>query len=146
MKHGGNYANQMSYGQLRQNIFKVVWIEQKGRRQEQILPALQLHMITRRQPRMIIVHLGGNNIDSVSQINLMKTIKEDLIYTHSVFSSTLLFWCDILPRQVWKKNTNEDSKVLNLKSKWIKRAAHQQMTEMSLGKVVSPHILWYMTE
>ena len=146
MKHGGNYANHVGYGQLGQNSFKIVWLGQKGMRWEQLLPALQLHMITRGHPRMIIVHLGGNNIDSVPQINLMKTIREDLIYIHSVFSSTLLVWCDILPRQVWRNNINGDSKVLNLKCKRINRAAHQCMNEMSLGKVVSPHILWYMTE
>ena len=146
VKHGGNYANQVGYGQLGQNSFKIVWLGQKGMRWEQLLPALQLHMITRGHPRMIIVHLGGNNIDSVPQINLMKTIREDLIYIHSVFSSTLLVWCDILPRQVWRNNINGDSKVLNLKCKRINRAAHQCMNEMSLGKVVTPHILWYMTE
>ena len=119
VKQGGNYNNQVGYGQREQNSFKIVWLGQKGMRWEQLLPALQLHMITRGHPRMIIVHLGGNNIDSVPQINLMKTIGKGLIYIHSVLTSTLLVWCDILPRQVWRNNINGDSKVLNLKCKWM---------------------------
>lgn len=146
VKHGGNYANKMGCGQLGQSRFQIVWLGEKSMRWEHLLPALQLYMITRGHPRMIIIHLGGNNIDSVPQMNLMQAIKEDLIYMHSVFSSSLLIWCDILPRQVWRNNRNSDSKILNLKCKRINRAAHQYMSELSLGKVVSPHILWYMTE
>ena len=99
MKHGGNYANQVGYRQLGQNRFKIVWLRQKGMRWEQLLPVLQLHMITGGggHPRMTIIHLCGNNTDSVPQIKVMKTIKEYLIYMYiySVFSSTILIWCDI---------------------------------------------------
>ena len=115
-------------------------------RWEQLLPRLQLLMINRGHPRIIILHVGGNNIDSVPQLTLMQSIKDDLKYIHSVFSSSLLVWCDILPRLYWGNNKKEDSKTLNLKCNRINRAAHQYMNDLSLGQVLSPHIQWYMTE
>lgn len=112
----------------------------------QLLSTLQLQMVTRGHPRGIILHLGGNNIDSIPQLTLMETIREDLKYIHSVFQSSLLIWCDILPRLVWRNNRYDNSKAINLKCKRINRAAHQYMTEFALGRVLSPHILWHMTE
>lgn len=146
VKHGGDYARKMGCGQLGQNRYEVLWLGESGMRWEQLLSTLQLHMITRGHPKILIIHLGGNNIDTVPQLALMQTIREDLIYINSVFSSSLLIWCDILPRQVWRNNKDGDSKLLNLKCKRINRAVHQYMNTLSLGKVVSPHILWYMTE
>ena len=55
----------------------------------------------------------------------MKAIKDDLNYIHTVFNSSLLVWCDILPRLFWRHNKNDNSKAL---------------------RVISPHILWHMTE
>lgn len=115
-------------------------------RWEQLLPKLQLYMITRGHPRMIIIHLGGNNVDSVPQKTLIDKVRDDLKYIHSVFQPALLIWCDILPRLSWRNNRTDDSKVLNLKCKRVNRAAHQYMTEFALGRFLSPHILWYMSE
>ena len=59
---------------------------------------LQLHMLTRGHPAAIILHVGGKSIASIPEFTLMKTIKDDLNYIHTVFRSSLLVWCDILPR------------------------------------------------
>lgn len=113
-------------------------------RWEHLLPRLQFLMLTRGHPKIIILHVGGNNIDSVPQLTLMQSIKDDLEYIHSVYSPAMLVWCDILPRLFWRNNKTEDSKALNLKAKRINRAAHQYMT--GLGQTLTPHILWHMTE
>ena len=115
-------------------------------RWEHLLARLQFLMLTRGHPKIIILHVGGNNVDSVPQLTLMQSIKDDLKYIHSVFSSSMLVWCDILPRLFWRNNNTKDSKTLNLKAKRINRAAHQYMTDFGLGQVLSPHIMWYMTE
>ena len=132
--------------QLGQTRHRIVWLGKSSMRWEQLLPSLQLQMITRGHPRMIIIHLGGNNVDSVLQLALMEAIRDDLKYVHSVFQSSSLIWCDILPRLFWRNNKTDDSKTLNLKCERINRAAHQYVTEFALGRVLSPHILWYMTE
>lgn len=113
---------------------------------DQLLPALQLQMITRGHPRMIILHLGGNDIDTIPQFSLMDSIKKALIYIHSVFYATQIVWCDILPRLKWRNNKSDDSKTLNLKAQRVNRAARQYMTELPRGSVIKPHILWYMNE
>ena len=47
---------------------------------------------------MLIIHLGGNDIDTIPQFSLMKSIKENLTYVHSVFYKTQIVWCNILSR------------------------------------------------
>ena len=101
VKHGGDYAMKLGCEQLGQTRHRIVWLGKSSMRWEQLLPSLQLQMITRGHPRMIIIHLGGNNVDSVPQLTLMEAIRDDLKYIHSVFQSSSLIWCDILPRLFW---------------------------------------------
>ena len=97
----------------------------------------------RGHPKIIIIHVGRNNIDSGPQLILMQSIKDDLKYIHLVFSSSMFVWCESLPRLFRRNNKSEDSKTLNLKSKRINRTAHQYMTDFGLGQVLTPHLLWY---
>ena len=64
VKHGGDYAMKLGCEQVGQTRHQIVWLGKSSMRWEQLLPSLQLQMITRGQPRMIIIHLGGNNVDS----------------------------------------------------------------------------------
>ena len=67
-------------------------------RLDHLLPCLQLLMLTRGHHRITILHVGGNNIDSVPQMTLKQSINDELKYDHSVFSSSSLVSCFILPR------------------------------------------------
>ena len=58
-----------------------------------LLPSLLLLMLTREHHRIIILHVGGNIIDSVPQMTLKQSINDELKYIHSVFSSFLLVSC-----------------------------------------------------
>ena len=60
-------------------------------RWEHLLPRLQFLMLTRGHPKIIILHVGGNNVDSVPQLTLMQSVKDDLKYSHSVFIYIYLF-------------------------------------------------------
>lgn len=131
---------------LRQTNYKMVWLGQSGMRWTQFLPALQYQMISRGQPEIIIIHLGGNDINEIPQNKFIELIKNDIKYVQPVFSSTTLIWCDILPRLAWRNNWLDSPKVLNLKRKRINRAAHQYIKELPLGRIVSPHIEWHMEE
>ena len=146
VNHGETYATKHGSQQLGQTRYQIIWLGKSSMRWEQLLPRLQLHMLTRGHPAAIILHVGGNSIASIPQFTLMKAIKDDLNYIHTVFNSSALVWCDILPRLFWRHNKNDNSKALNLKTQRINRAAHQYMTKFSLARVISPHILWHMTE
>ena len=78
----------------------------------QLLPALQYQMISRGQLEIIINDLGGNDINAIAQNKFIKLIKYDIQYVQSVFSSTTLIWCDILPRLAWRNNRHDSPKVL----------------------------------
>ena len=144
VKHWGDYAIKLGCWHLGQTRHQIVWLGTSSMRWAQFLPSLQLQMITRGHPRVIIIHLGGNNVDSVPQFTLMETIWDDLKYIHSVFQSSLLIWCGILPRLLWRNNRDNNSKALNLKCKRINRAAYQY--SICFGESPQSHLLRYMTK
>lgn len=146
VKRGGQYAYSHKSDQLGQSQFRVVWLGQGGMRWNQLLPALQFRMITRGHPHVIILHLSGNDIDTISEFDIKKSIMEDLQYIHDVFHASHIVWCDVLPRLNWRNNHFEDSKTLNLKTVRINRAAHHYLAELSRTAVIKPHILWHMDE
>lgn len=123
-----------------------VWIGKSGMRWGQLLSTIQYQMITRRTPNIIVLHLGGNDIDSVPQAQLIRSVQADLNYIQSLFTKTLLVWCDILPRLSWRNSQSDDPRVLNLKRKRINRAAREAIRKFPLGRIISPHILGYMED
>ena len=115
-------------------------------RWEDLLQTIQLQMLHHRPPRIIIIHLGGNNIHNTKITKLMSSIKKDLQYIRDTFIKSHIVWCDILPRLQWRNNQSESPKVLNIKRKRINRAAHQFTKLISNSSCISPNIPWHMTE
>ncbi len=146
VKRAETYAKSMGCQNLGQEHDKTIWMGKSGMRWGQLLPAVQYHMISRGSPKILIIHLGGNDIDTVKQIVLRKAVQNDLDYLQSCFPTTVIVWCDILPRLYWRKNLFDSHKVLNLKRKRINRAAHERIRTFNLGRLISPHILTHMTE
>ncbi|WAR05851.1 hypothetical protein MAR_021220, partial [Mya arenaria] len=54
------------------------------------------------QPKAILLHLGGNDLDTVSLYKLRRIIKHEISHLYSVFTDTTIIWCDILQRQAWR--------------------------------------------
>ena len=136
------------------NYPELIWIKQtvsfacsNYRSNWQLIDNFCLHLsepnrIETRRKRIVNRIVTTEPRCTVISVNRFTSIK----YIHSVFQSSSLIWCDILPRLFWQNNKTDDSKTLNLKCKRINRAAHQYVTEFVLGRVISPHILWYMME
>ena len=103
VKKAETYACSKGCLNLHQTKCKIVWLGQSGMHWTQLLPALQYQMICRGQPEIIIIHLGGNDIDAIPQTKFIKLIKNDIQYVQSVFSSTTFIWCDILTQTYMEK-------------------------------------------
>lgn len=146
VRHGYNYATSTSQENLGQTEFKVVWKGKAGMHWDQLLPTLQYLMLIRGQPKMIVLHLGGNDIDNTELKQFIANLTRDILYINSVFPKTHIAWCDILPRLQWRNNTKNDPKTLNIKRKRINRAARACIKNCMSGSVLSPNIQWYMTE
>ena len=99
---------------------------------------VQLTMLFNSPPAMIIIHLGGNDLVTIKQGKLIKSIKRDLNYISSVFPSALIVWSDILPRLSWRgiTPTLENLGKINRKRKCINRAGRQMARELPRGRVI----------
>ena len=91
------------------------------------MPKFQLAMLSNSPPKMILVHLGGNDLTTVKQGKLMGMIKKDLFYMASTFPSAYIIWSDILPRLLWRDitNTPDNLRKMDQKRKRINRAGRQ---------------------
>ena len=70
VNHGETYATEHGSQQLGQTRYQIIWLGKSSMRWEQLLPMLQLHMLTRGHPAAIILHVGGNSIASIPQFTL----------------------------------------------------------------------------
>ena len=107
-------------------------------RWHQLLPKLQLAMMGYPTPDMIIIHVGGNDITSVTQGKFIKMIKKDINYINSVFPKTMIVWSDILPRLSWR---GLDSSVtayrkIDEKRKRVNRAGRQIIRNLNMGRSI----------
>ena len=82
---------------------KVIWIGTPGMHWTELCPKIEL-LIEYPFPALLVIHLGGDDIASVSMIPLMTKIKKSLRYISKVLPDAYLVWSDILPRMVWPGN------------------------------------------
>ena len=106
---------------------RIRWLGQGGMHWTQLKASFQRAMLFCNDPTSIIIHLGGNDLVTVTQSRMIKRMKKDLRYISSVYPSARLIWSDILPRTSWRGvvNTPEKLKTLDNKRKRINRAGRQ---------------------
>lgn len=108
----------------------------------QLQSTVQLQMLFRRPPCMIIIHLGGNDLVSLSQWKLIRMIHSDIRYVHSLFPESFLVWSDILPRLHWrgKESTPDNLRAMDLKRKRVNRAGHLAVKVSPKGRYIAHDI------
>jgi len=146
VKRAGVYAATAKQDQLGQTRYNIVWSGSSGMRWCNLLHTLQFLMLSHGHPKAIILHLGGNDIHSIVQKELMQAMHDDLDYIFSVFTESVFVWCDILPRLAWRNNNHSSPKTLNIKRKRINRAARKIFMSCRSGLIISPPIQWHMPE
>nr|XP_033814699.1 uncharacterized protein LOC117366849 isoform X2 [Geotrypetes seraphini] len=77
---------------------RVSWWGQRGMRWHQLLPFLSHLRSCPRPPVVLIIHLGGNDVDSLSARQLVNVIKDDLRVLFAWFPGTRILWSDVIPR------------------------------------------------
>ena len=117
---------------------RVLWLGSGGMRWCDLMPKFQLAMLSNSPPKMILVHLGGNDLTTVKQGKLMGMIKKDLFYMASTFPSAYIIWSDILPRLLWRDitNTPDNLRKMDQKRKRINRAGRQVTKQLNNGKAI----------
>jgi lysophospholipase L1-like esterase len=85
--------------------------------------SVQTQVLLSSPPSVIIIHLGGNDLTSLSLINLKKIMESEVSYLHEAFPQATLIWVDILPRRVWR--VAHSNKPIEAKCKRINRLGRQ---------------------
>nr|XP_033777770.1 uncharacterized protein LOC117349008 isoform X1 [Geotrypetes seraphini] len=92
IRPGGRHLGLGSQG------LRVSWWGQRGMRWSQLLLLMERLRSRPRHPDILLIHLGGNDVDSCSGKDLINTVKDDLRVVLDWFPSVLLVWSDIVPR------------------------------------------------
>lgn len=82
---------------------KLHWLGKSGMTWDQLIPTL-LH--TRRRltdPDVLVVHLGGNDLGTETDLEIIYRIKKDLGHLQQLFKNAVLVWSNIIPRKVWNQ-------------------------------------------
>nr|XP_033793128.1 uncharacterized protein LOC117357060 [Geotrypetes seraphini] len=77
---------------------RVSWWGQRGMRWHQLLPLMARQRSNPRRPDLLLVHLGGNDVDVMTVKQLIDRIKDDLRCVLDWFPHLRLVWSDIIPR------------------------------------------------
>lgn len=59
-------------------------------------------MLLEEPPKLIILHLGGNDLTTLSIWQLHNVISREVGYLRAAFPNIKFVWVDILQRQVWR--------------------------------------------
>ncbi|CAL9683581.1 unnamed protein product [Knipowitschia caucasica] len=110
------------------------WRGTQGMTWSQLLPQLHQLKVLWPNPDVLIVHLGGNDLND-SPTDLLTAVRRDLSSIRSIFPRCLLVWSHILPRRVWRHSS--DSHEVDLVRSTVNRRIHSVISE--LGGVSLAH-------
>ena len=117
----------------------VIWDGRSGMKVKELHSAIQHGILKGYKPKIIIVHLGGNDITSSNTCQIISVLTKSLEYLFSVFSNSMIVWTNILPRLRWRNtpNTPASAKTMDLKRKRINRKMRQITLQHELGRTLN---------
>lgn len=83
---------------------RALWSGKQGMTWEELVPQLVRLRNKWPLPDILIIHLGGNDINVRNTEDLLSAIKEELTLVHNIFPHCLIVWSDILPRHHWEQD------------------------------------------
>lgn len=105
----GQYALQQGRRHLSLNK-TIDWQGIRGMSWVSFRHRMQLKAVFDTPPRALCIHLGGNDIESMSLCRIFALMRSGLKYIHAAFVDARLVWVDILPRLTWSRGSKEDKK------------------------------------
>lgn len=116
----------------------IAWWGVRGLKWADFRHSIQTQVLLSSPPSIIIIHLGGNDLTSISLIKLKKVIESDITYLRDAFPQTTLIWVDILPRRVWRGALT--LKPIESKRKRVNRQGRQIVKLSGKSDTISPDI------
>lgn len=116
----------------------VGWFGVRGMRWDSFISKVQYLTLSNKIPRVIFVHLGGNDFDSADNFGVQNRIKKGLRYLRSLSAAVEIVWIDIVQRRTWRGG---NPGAMERKRARINRFAHNLILGLS-GHVLKLDIDW----
>ncbi|XP_028588842.2 tumor susceptibility gene 101 protein isoform X2 [Podarcis muralis] len=87
---------------------KLHWLGKSGMTWDQLIPSL---LRTRRRltdPDILVVHLGGNDLGTYADYDIIRQMKKDIIHIKITFKNSILVWSNIVPRKAWNQDMSHE--------------------------------------
>ncbi|XP_029442942.1 cGMP-specific 3',5'-cyclic phosphodiesterase-like [Rhinatrema bivittatum] len=96
-----NRAQRRPYGlnlELEERNWKIVWIGQRGMKWDNLLSLVEQRALDLELPKIVLIHLGGNDVGTGSCKDLIVKIKKDFGTLMNAMPDTHWGWSDIIVR------------------------------------------------
>lgn len=107
----------------------IAWWGIRGLGWEDFIHCIQLPVLFRAPPTVVLFHLGGNDVTKHSLRFIFKMVQDSVEYIKSAFPTSEFVWIDILPRLKW--GADHDIKVMDKKRKRVNQFGHKQIRQIS---------------
>ena len=112
-----------------QSIHKVKWISKRGMHWSELNQVLQYQFLYHEPPKIIIVHLGSNDLTTTTGCELEHKMRDDLRSWMSAFPQTIFMFSELLPRLTWRA-VNYPYKKIDKKRKHLNNCVRRFMSSM----------------
>lgn len=112
----------------------IKWISRRGMRWSELMPKIQLELLHSPPPKMLVIHLGANDLCTVSTGKLYWSMKMNLQHFINLLPSTRVVFSALMPRKVWRGAISV--KAIEQKRKHINFRIHGRMSYNNEGKFI----------
>ena len=117
------------------------WHGIRGMCWNQLLPEMKALLQKHRPPRVVVVHLGGNDLASTSLVVLIRQMKKDLSLLKQRLPHTQLVWSEVAARAKYR-GANDDAKVEKAR-KTLNASIRQHVVKLGGFCIRHPQIVWH---
>ncbi|XP_060585231.1 uncharacterized protein LOC132741151 [Ruditapes philippinarum] len=113
----------------------VDWDGHSGLKVEDLHSKMQLGVLKGKSPKMIFLHIGGNNIVNTNVCKIIRQLKCEIRCIFENFQSAIIVWVFILPRLSWLwQGKGSDLACMNRKRQRVNRSISQFMLTQPNGR------------
>ena len=112
----------------------IVWMGRGGMCWRGAMCCLQAGL-NRPKPRVIVLHVGGNDLGRDTGIEIGKRIKRDLRWVLNAYPETTILFSYILPRSTFRNQRNDNPRGLNRAARIINREVGKFLIKQGHGVV-----------
>ncbi|XP_029447384.1 uncharacterized protein LOC115093905 [Rhinatrema bivittatum] len=139
---GHRHACGRPYGphlDLQRRGVRVIWLGRRGMLWDELVPYVRKERERRAAPRVLVVHLGGNDWGKMSGKHFISNVRKDLMTISILLPTTILCWSDIVVRPAeldnirWKRCRSKANQQIGT---WLERLGGRHIKyAWSWGKV-----------